>query len=145
MAALCKYFVDLAVILPAVMGLGIITMSEIVVRIAAIEQAPATGTPRWNSERLKAEADAPYVAKGSLSPIYPATPGKELLGKPVYTASTKHINTLQPLQLNNFTRQINLAGEEDGNYPQQGLGYMQERPSLPLQQRMPVFFGRGIY
>jgi len=98
-----------------------------------------------DSERLKAEADAPYVEKGSLSPIYPATPGKELLGRPVYTASTKHINTRQPLQLHNFTRQINLSGKEDRNYPQQGLGYMQEQPSLPLQQRRPVFFGRGIY
>jgi hypothetical protein len=42
------------------------------------------------------KADAPYVAKGSLSPIYPATPGKELLGKPVYTASTKHIKRDSP-------------------------------------------------
>ena len=148
MAALCKYFVGLAVILPAVLGFGVITMREIVVefvRIATFEQAPANEMPRWNSQRLKAEADASYVAKGSLSPIYPAAPGKELLGKPVYSASTKHINTLEPLQLHNFTPQINLADKEDRNYPQQELGYNQKRLSLPLQQRMPVFFGREIY
>jgi hypothetical protein len=148
MAALYKYFASLAVILPAVMGLGAMTMSEIVVsfvRIAAIEQAPASETPRWNSERLKAEADAPYIAKGSLSPIYPAAPGKELLGRPVYTVSTKHINARQPLQLHNFTRPIHLADEQDRNYRQQGLGYAQERPSHLLQRRMPVLFGRGIY
>ena len=130
------------------MGIGVITIGKMVVhfaRIAAIEQTPATGTARWNIEHLKAEADAPYVAKGSLSPIYPATPGKELLGKPVYTASKTRINNLEPLQLHNFTRQINLAGGEDRNHPRQGLGYMQERPSLPLLQRMPAFFGRGIY
>lgn len=130
------------------MELGAITMSEIVVRyvsIAALEPAPATEAPRWNSERLKAEAEPAHIATGSLSPIYPAAPGKELMGRPVYTVSTKHINARQPLQLQKFTRQIHLADEQDRNYRQQGLGYAQERPSHLLQRRMPVLFGRGIY
>jgi hypothetical protein len=49
------------------------------------------------------------------SPIYPATPGKELLGKPVYTVSL----------------QIYAASEQDRNYLQQSLSYAQTRPSLP--------------
>jgi hypothetical protein len=115
------------------------------VRIAAVEQDPASEMPRWNRERMKAQAEEPYIAKGSLSPIYPAAPGKELMGRPVYTARTKDINARQPLQLQKFTRPIHLADEQDRNYPQQILGYTQERPSLLLQRRMPVFFGRGIY
>ena len=88
MAALFKYFVGIAVILPAVMFvmvLSAVNMGEIFVNIAAIAQAPATETPRWNIERLMAEPDRRYDVHGSLSPIYPATPGKEPLGKPVYT------------------------------------------------------------
>ena len=88
MAALFKYFVGIAVILPAVMivmVLSAVNMGEIFVGIATIAQAPATETPRWNIERLMAEPDRRYLVHGSLSPIYPASPGKELLGKPVYT------------------------------------------------------------
>jgi len=72
------------------------------VGIAAITQAPATVTPRWNTERLMAEPDRRYDVHGSLSPIYPATPGKEPLGKPVYTV---------PLQ-------IYAGSEQDKNYLQ---------------------------
>src|SRR5450759_3574127 len=86
MAALFKYFVGIAVILPAVMILYAVNMGEMFVGFAVVAQAPAAETPRWNVEHVKAEPDTPYVAHGSLSPIYPATPGKELLGKPVYTA-----------------------------------------------------------
>ena len=45
MAALFKYFVGIAVILPAVMILSAVNMGEIFVGIAAIAQAPATETP----------------------------------------------------------------------------------------------------
>ena len=103
MAALFKYFVGIAVILPAVMFvmvLSAVNMGEIFVNIAAITQAPATETPRWNIERLMAEPDRRYDVHGSLSPIYPATPSKEPLGKPVYTV---------PLQ-------IYAASEQDKNY-----------------------------
>jgi hypothetical protein len=105
MAALLKYFVGIAVILPAVMivmVLSALNMGEIFVGIAAIAQAPATETPRWNIERLMAEPDGRYGVHGSLSPTYPATPGKEPLGKPVYTV---------PLQ-------IYAASEQDKNYLQ---------------------------
>jgi hypothetical protein len=106
MAALFKYFVGIAVILPAVMivmPLSAVNTGEIFVGITAIAQAPAAETPRWNIERPMAEPDRRYVVHGSLSPIYPATPGKELFGKPVYTV---------PLQ-------TYAASEQDGNYLQQ--------------------------
>jgi len=141
MAALSKYFVGVAVIFLAVTVLSAVTMSEIFVGIAVVAQTPATETPRWNIERLKAEPDTQYIARGSLSPIYPTTPGKALLANPIYTASVKR-NVQQPLQLHNLTRQLHVGGEQDINYPQQSLSYTETRP---LQPRMHIIFGHGIY
>jgi hypothetical protein len=152
MAALFKYFVGIAVILPAVMILYAVNMGEMFVGFVVVAQAPAAETPRWNVEHVKAEPDTPYVAHGSLSPIYPATPGKELLGKPVNTArpakklqepmSAKRIDVRQALQLHKVPRQIYAAGEQDRNYPQQSLSYAETRPSQP---RTLIIFGHGIY
>ena len=154
-AAFFKYFVGIAVIVSAVMILYAANMGEILGGIAAIAQAPTTETPKWNIERQTAKSDAPYVAHGSLSPIYPATPGKELLGNPVYTAklakkhkepgSAKRIDVRQALQLHHVPRQIYAASEQDGNYPQQSLSYTEAPPSQPLQPRVPISFGHGIY
>ena len=152
MAALLKYFVAIAVIVPAVMTLYAVNMGEMFVGIAAIAQAPATETPRWNIEPVKAETDTPYVANGSLSPIYPATPGKELLEKPVYNArlakkrqepvSAKRISVRQALQLHKLPRQIYATDDQDRNYPQQSLSFAETRPSQP---RTLIIFGHGIY
>jgi hypothetical protein len=73
-----------------------------------------------------AEPDRRYVVHGSSGPIYPATPGKELFGKPVYTV---------PLQ-------IYAASEQDRNHLQQSLSYAETRPSQP---RTLIIFGHGIY
>ena len=152
MAALFKYFVGIAVILPAVMILYAVNMGEMFVGIAATAQAPVIETPRWNIEPVKAEPDTPYAAHGSLSPIYPATPGKELLGRPVYTArlarklqkpvSAKRIDVRQALQLHKVPRQIYAADGQDRNYPQQSLSYAETRPSQPGTL---IIFGHGIY
>jgi len=142
MAVLFKYFMGVAVILSAVVVLGAMNMNEIFVRVATVAQVPATVTPRWNIKRLKAEPDTRYVAQGSLSPIYPATPGKELLGKPVYAASAKRLSIREALQLHQFTRQSYAGDEQDSNYPHQSLSYTEAQPPLP---RAPVIFGRGIY
>jgi hypothetical protein len=152
MAALFKYLVGIAVILPAVIILSALNMGEIFVGITAIAQAPATETPRWNVEPLMAEADTRNVAHGLLSPIYPATPGKELLGKAVYTArlakklqqpvTAKRIDVRQALQLHKLPRQIYAASEQDRNYPQQSLSYAETRPSQP---HTLITFGHGIY
>ena len=152
MAALFKYFVGIAVIVPAVMILYAANIGEIFVGIAAIGQAPVTATPRWNIEHPKAEPGTPYIAHGSLSPIYPATPGKELFGIPVYTArvakkhkepgSAKRIDVRQALQFHKVPRQIYSADLDDRNYPQQSFSYAETRPSQP---RTPIIFGHGIY
>jgi hypothetical protein len=142
MAALSKYFVGVAVILPAVMVLSATTMSEVFVRFAAVAQRAATEAPRWNIDRLKAEPDAQHVAHGSLSPIYPAAPGKELLGKPIYTPSVKRTAVRQPLQLHKLPQQSYAGAEQDSNYPQRSLGYTDTQP---LQPRTRIIFGHGIY
>lgn len=145
MAALFKYFMGIAVILPAVMLVSAMTIGEIFVGFAAIARAPSTETPRWNIERLKAAQDSPGIALGSLSPIYPATPGKELLERPVDTASAKRTNIRHALQLHKLPQQIYSASEEDRNYPQQSLSYTQTWRSQPLPPRLPIIFGHGIY
>ena len=152
MAALFKYFVGIAAILCAVMVISAMTIGEIFLGYAAVAQAPVTERPIWSIERLKAEPDKPYIAQGSLSPIYPAAPGKELMGKPVYTArlvkklqesvSAKRIDVRQALQLHKLPRQIYAASEQDRNYPQQSLSYAETRPSQP---RTLIIFGHGIY
>ena len=66
MAALFKYFVGIAVILPAVMivmPLSAVNMGEIFVGMTAIAQAPAADV-RWNIERPMAEPDRRYVVHG---------------------------------------------------------------------------------
>jgi hypothetical protein len=130
----------------------VVNMGEMFVNIAAFAQAQATETPKWNIEPVKAETDTPYVANGSLSPIYPATPGKELLEKPVYNArlakklqepaSAKRIGVRQALQLHKLPRQLYATAEQDRYYPQQSLSYAETRPSQP---RTLIIFGHGIY
>jgi hypothetical protein len=145
MAALLKYFMAIAVMFPAAMLVSAITIGEIFVGFAAIARAPATETPRWNIERLKAAQDSPNVALGSLSPIIPANPGKELLARPVVTANAKRVNTRHALQLHNLSRQIYSASEEDRNDPPQSLSYAPVQRLQSLLQRAPIIFGHGIY
>jgi len=145
MAALFKYFLSVAVIVPAVIVVAIF------VGFAAVVETPATTTPAWKIERLKPEPNTPYIAQGSLSPIYPATPGKELLGKPIAMAervpntlhkpvTAKRIDMRQALH--KLPRQIYAAGEERQNYSQQSYGYANEPASRP---RSVIVFGHGIY
>ena len=145
MAALFKYFLSVAVIVPAVIVVAIF------LGFAAVVETPATTTPAWKIERLKPEPNTPYIAQGSLSPIYPATPGKELLGKPMAMAervpntlhkpvTAKRIDMRQALH--KLPRQIYAAGEERQNYSQQSYGYANEPASRP---RSVIVFGHGIY
>src|SRR5471032_240462 len=48
--------------------------------------AAGTKTPQWKIERLARDPTTPVLLAASLSPIYPATPGKDLLGKAVIVA-----------------------------------------------------------
>jgi hypothetical protein len=102
-------------------------------------------TARWGSERLQADAQTDYAGHGSLSPIYPARPGRELFEKPVHTVSAKRINVREALQLERFPLQLYPEGARDGALPQQSLSYMEARRSKSLKVRIPIIFGHGIY
>jgi hypothetical protein len=153
MVALFKYFVGVAATLSAVVIVFALNAGEIFGGSAGIARGPAIETPRWQVERPKTDRNTPYVTQGSLSPIYPATPGKELMGKLVNTVSrvphkfrepvsAKRIDVHQALQLHNVPRQIYAASEQDRNYPQQSLSYADTRPSQPPTL---IIFGHGIY
>lgn len=155
MGALFRYLVGVAVILPLVMGtFSAVILGANFVGYTTVAHAPATTTSRWNTDPTTG-SDTRYIAHGSLSPIYPATPGKELLGKPVYTArlakkhnepgSTKRIAVRQALKSYKVPRQLYSADLDDKKYPQQSLSYTDVPPSQPLQPRIPINFGHGIY
>src|SRR5665213_2482372 len=139
MAALFKYLVHVAVIVSAVIA------GAVFLGYAAIIETPTTATPEWKIERLKAQPDTHYIAQGSLSPIYPATPGKVLLGIPVQTVirvakryevvsakpvvkpvNTKRLDVSQVLRTHELPRQISATVEHDRNYSQQSYGYAEE-------------------
>lgn len=144
MAALFKYLVRVTVIVSAVIA------GAIFLGFAAVIETPTTTTPAWKMERLKADPDTHYVAQGSLSPIYPATPGKELLGAPVQTVvrvakrhevmsakpvgrpvNAKRIDVSRVLRAHELPRQIYAAVEHDRNYSQQSYGYAEEPQAHP--------------
>jgi hypothetical protein len=154
MAALFKYLATVAMIVSA------IVVGAIFLGFASVVEIPTTTTPAWKSDRLKAEPDAPYLAAGSLSPIYPATPGKELLGKPVRTfvRAAKHhqVASAKPvlksanmrrldvsrLRAYKLPRQIYAMAEHDRNYLPRSYGYAEEPPAYT---RTPRFLAHGLY
>ena len=142
MAALLKYFMGVAVILPVVIFLSAATMRELFGSFPAVAPAPTTETPRWNRERLKAGAVIQYVGRGSLSPIYPAVPGKELLEKPVSAASANRIKVRQAPQLHKLPLQLFPESEQNNNFPQQSLSFTETRPLFP---RTRLISAHGIY
>lgn len=152
MAALFKYFVGIVVILPAVVMVYAGITGEVLLHIAATARAQVTETPRWNIAPVKVEPDTPYARRRLLSPIYPAIPGKDLLGtweyatrrvrKPQELVSAKRIDARQALQLHKLPRQMHAASEQDMNYPQLSLSYAETRPPQP---RALIIFGHGIY
>jgi hypothetical protein len=145
MAALFKYLIGVAIILPAVIVLSALTMAEIFVGISTVAPATANDTARWNSERLQADAQTDYAGHASLSPIYPARPGRELLEKPVRSVSAKRLKVREPLHLDEFPLQLNPKGARDRTFPQQSLSYVEARRSKSLKVRIPIIFGHGIY
>jgi hypothetical protein len=120
-------------------------MDEIFVGISTVGPATATETARWNSERLNADAQTDYAGHGSLSPIYPARPGRELLEKPVHTVSTNRVNVREAQRLNKFPLQLFPEGVRSNNFPQQSLSYMETERTLRVKARIPISFGHGIY
>jgi hypothetical protein len=144
MAALIKYLATVAVILSAVF------VGAIFLDFAAVIEIPTTTTPAWKIERLKTEPDTHYIAQGSLSPIYPATPGKELLGIPIQTVArvekrhevvsakpvvkpvnAKRLDVSRVLRTHELPRQIYAAVEHERKYSQQSYGYAEEPQARP--------------
>ena len=155
MAALVKYLVSVAIIGSAIF------VGAIFLGFAAVIETPALTTPAWKNERLKPAPDTPYIAQRSLSPIYPATPGKELLGKPVQTVvrvakhhamasakpvgkpvTAKRLDVSQGLRAHEFPQQIYAAVEHDRNYSQQSYGYAEE---LQARSRTVNILAHGLY
>ena len=148
MYAIFKYVVGVSAVI------SVITLGVIFFDSAAIVNNSAPLTPSWKIDRFKVDPDLPAVAQGTLSPIYPATPGKELLGKPVFIAgrvSQKHQqpgirkptekSVQQALRTNILPRQIYAASEPD-RYSRQSLSYAFEPQSQP---RTSINFGHDIY
>jgi hypothetical protein len=143
MAPLFKYLAAVAVVLSGVMTVGTMTMSEIAVGLSAVAGAPSTDTARWSGERLKAKVDVEYVGRGSLSPIYPTTAGKELVEKPVYAAAPKRVVVRQAEQLHKLPLQLFPELAKNNNYPRQSLSYAETRPISPTRAR--VISGHELY
>ena len=152
MDSLFKYLLGLAALFSSAFFLGY---------EASVDATSAAITPQWKIERLKAEPDAPHIAQGSLSPLYPATPGKELLEKPVWTVArvskhrevasakpvvnsvnAKRLDVSQVLRTHKFPRQIYAGVEPDRNNSQQSYGYAAEPKA---QSRTFHIFAHDLY
>ena len=155
MAALFKYLATVAVIVSAIF-VGAIFLGS-----AAVIDIPTTTTPVWKIERLKVDLDTPYIGEGSLSPIYPATPGKDLLGKPAWTVvrvakhhqvasvkpivkpvNAKRLDVSQVARTHKLPRQIYATVEHDRNYSQNSYGYAEEPRAQP---RTFKILAHGLY
>jgi len=115
------------------------------------ERAAGAQTPQWKIERLAHDPATPGLPAASLSPVYPATPGKELLGKAVIVAvhaqkihqetgksPKKSIRVALPL--NKLPHNFFTVSAQDQS-SQQRLGYASEQRARPE----PINFGHGIY
>jgi len=149
MPALLKYLMGVAAILPVVIAISVVNMSNVFLGISTFAPAPAKELPRWTSERLKGGAEGQYAGRGSLSPIYPAAPGKELLGQPNYPVYAKRIQVRQAVRLHKLPPQIYPENQQDRNYPQQSLSYTEpwRFPLLPWQPQLHtrIISGRELY
>lgn len=113
-----------------------------------------SGTPQWKIARLAHDPPIPENPAASLSPIYPATPGKELLGKTVIAAIRAPQRYQHPvvgklmekrarhaLALTKLPRHFFMTSSQD-KYSQQRMSYASE-PQSQLPTR--VNFEHGIY
>jgi hypothetical protein len=119
--------------------------------------AAGTETPQWKIERLMRDPATPVLSAASLSPIYPATPGKDLLGKAVIVAVRAPQKLQGPsvgksagkpvrlaLHLNKLPRNFFTVSAQDkyqDQNSQQSSGYASEQRSRPEL----INFGHGIY
>jgi hypothetical protein len=147
--SLSKYILGLATLISVSFLSYDVLNHEILSYEAIVDTSPAVTAPRWNIARLSADLGKPE-ARRPLSPIYPATPGKELLRTAdpaprkhakfeIWKSITKTIR--QPLPLVGLPRQIYVAREQD-RYSQQSTGYAF---GPQLRSRASLNFGHDIY
>jgi len=148
MTALIKYLMGVGAVL-LVIAISVATLGKVFLDFSTFAQAPAKELPRWTSERFNGGAEAQYAGRGSLSPIYPAAPGKELLGQPIYPIYGKRIKVRQAIRLDKSPTQIYPENQQDHNYPQQRLSYTEtwRFPLLPWQPQLHtrIISGRELY
>jgi hypothetical protein len=148
MTALIKYLMGVGAVL-LVVAISVATLGKVFLDFSTFAQVPAQELPRWTSERLNGGAEAQYAGRGSLSPIYPATPGKELLGQPIYPIYAKQIKVRQAVRLDKSPTQRYPENQQDHNYPQQRLSYTESWrfPLLPWQPQLHtrIISGRELY
>ena len=140
MYAAFKYVVGVSAAI-SIMALGAIFLGS----AATVDTSP-TLTPSWKIERLRVDPDLPHVAQGSLSPLYPATPGKELLGKPIaMRAPARHapVSEKPITKTASATRALRQARvipklppqlymADDRTYFRRGLSYADDQPRRTL-------------
>jgi hypothetical protein len=110
-------------------------------------------TPRWKAERLAPDPQIAQLPADAMSPIYPATPGKELLGKvpPAPRIVRERRQTAsavkpaenpvrQAMRTNSLPRQIYAARAADD--PRQALDYA---PEPQPQSRRLINFAHEVY
>jgi hypothetical protein len=145
MTALIKYLMGVGAVL-LVTSISVATLGKVFLDFSTFAQVPAQELPRWTSERLNGGAEAQYAGRGSLSPIYPAAPGKELLGQPIYPIYAKQIKVRQAVRLDKSPPQM--YPENQHNYPQKRLSYTETLrfPLLPWQPQLHTpITGRELY
>jgi hypothetical protein len=145
MTALIKYLMGVGAVL-LVVAISVATLGKVFLDFSTFAQVPAQELPRWTSERLNGGAEAQYAGRGSLSPIYPAAPGKELLGQPIYPIYAKQIKVRQAVRLDKSPPQM--YPENQHNYPQKRLSYTETLrfPLLPWQPQLHTpITGRELY
>ncbi len=141
MEAMAKYIWGVAVLV-SVLGLAFTGSPHLLAAMTSpAERADAATTPEWKVERLAADPQTADLPAGALSPIYPATPGKELLGKPVPPVRVVSANgakrkpaenpVRQAMRTDRLPRQIYAARIDDD--AQQALDYAPE-PMPPRAQ-----------
>jgi hypothetical protein len=152
MEAMAKYLWGVAVLV-SVLGLAFTGSPRLFAAVSShAERADAATTPEWKIERLAADPQTADLPAGALSPIYPATPGRELLGKPVppvriaraYVGSSQRRPAenlvRQAMRTNRLPRQIYAARSDDeaqDDNAQRALDYAPEREPPPPRAQSP--------
>jgi len=148
MPGLLKYLMGVAAVLSVVIAISVVNITKVFVDVSTFAPTPAKEFPRWTSERLKGGVEGQYAGRGSLSPIYPAAPAKELLEGPTYAVNAKQTKIRQATRLRKLSPQT-YPENQDLNYPLHSLSYTETLRFPPLwskpQLHTRIISGRELY